>query len=696
MSGSSEKMIPGLRSAPYIYDRKHQLLASDSWRAEGPNIGKNGSNLTISFLSLNRAVLSVQLLTSIEQHIPHFAGEVLIVDNGSLPQELEQLRAACERLPFTCRLVELDKNYGVAGGRNRTMPHVRTEWLLSLDNDIHFVADPLAAIQRDIATLGCRFLNLPLLDRDQQTIFALGGHLYTYANNGALTVGGGSAYPQERAPEHSTGEPFLSTFLFGGASVLNVETFVQMGGFDESMFIGFEDTDFSIRLFQAGYKIGNTRVLALVHNHPAPEAPSDRDYERQRFSSEVLKKSAEHLEKKHGLTVWTDTVANWLEARRRELGIGEEKAEGVASPTPNLPSDDITIAPSRPRIALLVDREGWAFWNISQQICRHLGSRYDIQVVPTDRIDHVVQSFLTVRGYDIVHVFWREYLRLLQTPHCWDYLRWLYSDYQRFRDRVLKPSVISTCIYDHLYSTESELAERADVYRDLADIYYVGSSKLYDIYSHAENYPKPAMILEDGVDPGLFYPLNLERLDQVGARELVVGWTGNSGWGGKAEDYKGVQTILKPAVEQLRAEGLPIKLMLADRAESPAIPHEQMINYYSQIDLYVCTSLIEGTPNPVLESMACGVPIVSTDVGIVSQALGEQQSEFILAERSVECLKSALRRLVAEPRLLRTLSSENLKRVQDWYWSVKTQGFDRYFQKCLKGSRFNKVQGADQ
>lgn len=680
MSGSTENMIPGLQSVPYVYDRKHGLLASDAWTADGANIGSNGKNLTISFLSLNRAALSIQLLRSIEQHLNDFAGEILIVDNGSEPAEVESIYDACEKSPLRCRIVELGANYGVAGGRNRAMPHVRTEWLLSLDNDIYFVRNPLRSVQRDIALLGCHFLNLPLLDRDKQTIFALGGHLYTYTNAGDLTVGGGSVYAQERALEHHSDEPFLSTFLFGGAAVVNVASFLKLGGFDDSMFIGFEDTDFSIRLFQAGYKVGNTRALALVHDHPVPKAPSDHNYERQRFASQVLKDSAGHLERKHGLTVWTHTVDHWLAEKRRELGIGEEPTQptGICAHIPAPAS-----RPDRPKIALLVDREGWAFWNISQQICRHLGDRYEIRVIPTDAIEHVVQSFLMVRDCDIVHVFWREYLRLLLTPHCRDYLRWLNSDYSRFRDQVLRPRIISTCIYDHLFASPSELTERAAVYRELADIYYVGSHRLHDIYACAENYPPPAMILEDGVDPSLFYPTDLDRLNTVAGRELLVGWTGNSSWGGTSEDYKGVRTILRPAIEQLRAEGLPIKLMAADRAESPAIPHERMVDYYRRIDVYVCTSLIEGTPNPVLESMACGVPIVSTDVGIVSQALGKRQSEFILAERSVECLKAALRRLVAEPSLLPVLSTENLQRAVDWHWSVKTRGFDQYFQQCL-------------
>ncbi|WP_312583940.1 glycosyltransferase, partial [Staphylococcus aureus] len=81
---------------------------------------------------------------------------------------------------------------------------------------------------------------------------------------------------------------------------------------------------------------------------------------------------------------------------------------------------------------------------------------------------------------------------------------------------------------------------------------------------------------------------------------------------------------------------------LADR-QLGFIPHDEMVKYYSQIDVYVCPSKIEGTPNPVLESMACGVPVISTDVGVVKDAFGEMQKEWILPVRSKDTLIDKLR-----------------------------------------------------
>src|SRR5690606_16703071 len=100
--------------------------------------------------------------------------------------------------------------------------------------------------------------------------------------------------------------------------------------------------------------------------------------------------------------------------------------------------------------------------------------------------------------------------------------------------------------------------------------------------------------------------------------------------------------------------------------------------------VYVCTSSIEGTPNPILEAMACGVPIVTTDVGIVPQLLGKSQQEFILRSRSVDDLTQALERLYRERnQLLPLLSNENLKGIISWDWHIKAQAFSYFFENIL-------------
>ena len=109
-----------------------------------------------------------------------------------------------------------------------------------------------------------------------------------------------------------------------------------------------------------------------------------------------------------------------------------------------------------------------------------------------------------------------------------------------------------------------------------------------------------------------------------------------------------------------------------------------MPDYYNSIDIYICGSKNEGTPNPVLESMACGVPIISTDVGIVRDAFGTKQKKYILEERNKECLKSKIIELLKDKSQFEELSKENLKQIQEWTWKNKCYQFKEFFERNLK------------
>lgn len=673
-------LVPGLSSVPYVSDRRHSLLDANVLSACGPNIGSNGERLTISFLSMNRSSLSLRLLDSIRTHLPGFAGEVLIIDNGSAPAELQTLRDALAQMPFRSRIVELGQNYGVAGGRNRTIPHVSTEWLMSLDNDIYFIKNPLPAIQRDLAITGAHFLDLPLLDPDGKTLFAMGGNLYIANDDAGVHLGAGSAVRQQEWG-NGAGDAFLCTFLLGGASLLKCETFTRVGGYDEGMFVGFEDIDFSVRLFREGYKVASTTELALIHDHPPPSTNEDQSYEKKRFSRSLIEASARHLEKKYGFRIWNHGVDEWLKTRHTDLGLME-------TTTPEPPAG--SSAPEgqhvhRPKIGLIIDTENWAFGNIARQISKWLSDRYEFLIIPMDVIDDINHVMMLTADCELVHFFWREHLTLIGTEHARQRVAAMGLTYEEFDSRFVRSKVITTSVYDHLNLEGKDVARLRPIFNERIGGYTVSSEKLRTIYQQLEGYVPPAAVIEDGVDLERFRPARLDRFLNL-QRPLIVGWTGNSRWASELEDFKGFHSILLPALDRLEADGIQIQRKFADRQEG-FIPHHRMVDYYNSIDLYICPSKIEGTPNPVLESMACGVPIVSTDVGIVPQAFGPLQKSLILPERSVDALVAAVKRLVQSPEQFAALSQENLASVQSWDWRTKTEQFGAFFASMLEKAR---------
>lgn len=671
--------VAGLDQMSAIYDSSHFHLNENIERPSGPNIGRNGENLTISFLSLGRVHLSEKLCRSINEFIPEFAGEVLVIDNGSSETEIETLTNILAGMRYRSRIVRLGQNFGVAGGRNRTIEHVQTEWLMCLDNDIYFIANPLQHLQWELGVTGCHFMSMPLMDPDRQTLFALGGHLYLNADaDGRFWLGAGSAYQQDKTGllEENV---FLGTFLFGGSSILKVESFQRLGGYDEAMFIGFEDLDFSVRIFRSGMKVGCSGLTALVHDHPPAQNNSDADYERTRFSRQIIEKSAKHLQEKYGFSIWSDVVEQWLE-RQADKMTGQKEDLKEAEPNSAQPA-----VPRPMRVALVVDSDDWAFANISRQIVKALGHRYQFEIIPHTAFDNYFQLLAVLDSYDFVHIFWREVLAALDTPYNASYAGQLGCDLEMFLDRFFRGRPVTTAVYDHLFLKEEEVAARSHIFSQVTG-YTVSSKRLGKIYETLETYPKPAAVFPDGVDLDLFTPVNLERFGELNTRPIVVGWVGNSKWSEELGDIKGVNTILKPALEQLRAEGLEFITNFADRQDQ-FIPHHKMPAYYHTIDLYICTSEIEGTPNPVMEAMASGVPVISTDVGLVPELFGPLQREFILRERSVDALKDSLRRLHADRSLFARLSEENLTSIKPWDWKNVAPRFDEFLSSMVEKHR---------
>jgi len=64
--------------------------------------------------------------------------------------------------------------------------------------------------------------------------------------------------------------------------------------------------------------------------------------------------------------------------------------------------------------------------------------------------------------------------------------------------------------------------------------------------------------------------------------------------------------------------------------------------YFSAADASVLASYREGCPNAVLESLACGTPVIASDVGAVRDILPYPEAGRIVPPRKVSPLRKAL------------------------------------------------------
>ena len=337
----------------------------------------------------------------------------------------------------------------------------------------------------------------------------------------------------------------------------------------------------------------------------------------------------------------------------------------------------------KPKIAMIVDVYNWAFYNRAVVLKEKLADYYDIKIIPADTAleNNMLQLILMLKGYDLVHFFWRRILFNLSNEN------YIFKRNNIDADEFIKENFTNikktTCIPDHLLLDEENIEENKKAI-NLMDAYYTVSDKLYKIYNDLDGIKKPYGTIINGVNLNIFKPKNLERFENRENKKLVVGWSGNSKWGGEGyEDIKGIRTILIPAIESLKKEGYNIELKMADSSKKLTPIHE-MPDYYKTIDVYVCMSKTEGSPNPILECMACGVPIISTDVSFVKDVLGEKQQKYIVNERNIECLKAKLIDIYNNQSILKELSQENIQRAPKYSYDNLIDKHREFFDYTLK------------
>ena len=104
------------------------------------------------------------------------------------------------------------------------------------------------------------------------------------------------------------------------------------------------------------------------------------------------------------------------------------------------------------------------------------------------------------------------------------------------------------------------------------------------------------------IDAEKFHPLNLEKMG------FTVGWAGN---------YRRVEK----RTQWLHDLKYPLRIATINDEYLELNDHATMNLFYNILSAYVCVSRTEGAPVSMMEAMAVGLPIVSTDVGLAPELL---------------------------------------------------------------------------
>ena len=119
---------------------------------------------------------------------------------------------------------------------------------------------------------------------------------------------------------------------------------------------------------------------------------------------------------------------------------------------------------------------------------------------------------------------------------------------------------------------------------------------------------------------------------------------------------------------------------VADRVQfAGRLPQADLAAYFSAADVSVLASAREGWPNVLLESMACGTPVVATDVGGVREIVTSSAAGTVVADRTPQALAEAISKtLAALPDRAQTRAH-----AEKFGWDDTTNGQIELFQNIL-------------
>jgi alpha-1,3-rhamnosyl/mannosyltransferase len=117
-----------------------------------------------------------------------------------------------------------------------------------------------------------------------------------------------------------------------------------------------------------------------------------------------------------------------------------------------------------------------------------------------------------------------------------------------------------------------------------------------------------------------------------------------------------------PEAKKLSEEsGLKNKVLFIGQVEDSNLPA-----LYSGAQLFVFPSLYEGFGLPVIEAMACGVPVLCSSVSSLPEVTGD--AALLVAPLDVNSLAAAMNRLLADEVLRREMSRKGLVQARKFSW----------------------------
>lgn len=202
------------------------------------------------------------------------------------------------------------------------------------------------------------------------------------------------------------------------------------------------------------------------------------------------------------------------------------------------------------------------------------------------------------------------------------------------------------CRMGGMHIDEQNSSKRYD--NPLADCAAIISTNK-ELHNVAKQVNDNSFLIPNGLDLDIFKPMDKKE------RTFTIGFAGNIN--GKGIDYKG-WLHYDQAMLRLLMEGVNHIECLFGHSQ---IDHEDMpLEFYNRIDCLILPSIAEGCSNVTMEALACGVPVLITEVGYHGENLIDRETALFIKRDPLDIVEK-VNQLMSNKILRKTLSINGRK-----------------------------------
>lgn len=119
------------------------------------------------------------------------------------------------------------------------------------------------------------------------------------------------------------------------------------------------------------------------------------------------------------------------------------------------------------------------------------------------------------------------------------------------------------------------------------------------------------------------------------------------------------------------------------RIVTKKIPQQEMAKIYSSAYIYLCPSLKEIFGITVLEAMACGVPVIGSNIGGMKDVIQSGKNGFLIEPEDIDALCGCISKLLEDQHMHAEFSKCAVETSKKFDWSIIVSKFLYCYEKGL-------------